>query len=533
MKNYEGCWLGSEASFQVYVEAVAYALENKDKAKAAMDYHRENVVRASMFIDDEEDYEPFFDIIEQHGDIGVINLTGSLVAEESWINSMFGMISYESIIHAIDYFLSADDVTKIVLNIDTGGGEVGGLDTAGDVIEEARKKKPVYAHVNGAAFSAGYWLASSAQSINSTAMSETGSIGVLIVHKSMKKALEERGIDITLIAAGKQKGLGHPSKELSESDKAVLQNKADTLYSFFLEKIVASRSMLSLSSKDIWAEGKTFFAAEAQQVGLIDTIVTTTQFFQALKVDKNSSGANNSNLATYSQEIIMPKSVILSQKDNAALASGADLGTLDYQEEEDVAALVTAASEVLVAGGDEAAAIAAALAAGGDEASATAAAASAAATIAAASAGGDDDEAAAAAAATLAAEEAAAALAAAPAGEGSATMLAQLGTLTTENANLRVENTRLMAEAGVADTSISGLTAVAIEATHKMQIALNSEPLDMAELPASTILAQYQKVKAKFEATFKVGQQSSSAAGDQQDNMVTLPELGIVQKAQK
>lgn len=505
MKNYEGCWLGSEESLQKYIESRMYALEHKDKAQAATAYHRETVVMGSHFIDDEDDYEPFFDIMEQHGDIGVINLTGELVAEDSWINSLFGMISYESIIHAVDYFLADESVTKIVLNIDTGGGEVGGLDTAGDVITEAAKKKQVYAHVNGAAFSAGYWLASSASSINSTAMSETGSIGVLIVHKSMKRALEQRGIDVTLIAAGEQKGLGHPAKELSTEDKAILQKKADTLYSFFLEKIVASRPALSLASKDLWAEGKTFFAAEALQVGLIDTIVSTTQFFQALKVDKNSAGANNSNLATYSQEIIMPKSVILSQQDQAALAGGADIDTLAHQEVSD----------------DEDAAAATALAEGEEGA-------------AAASASADDDagagdEDAAAAAATAAAASAADAEDA----TGAAGLLTQLGTLTTANANLTVENTRMAAELEVANTSLTGLTAVAIEATHKMQIALKSEPLDMTGLPPSTILAQYNRVKESFESTFKVGQQSASAADDQPDSTVTLPSLGIVRKAQQ
>lgn len=201
----------------------------------------------------------------------------------------------------------------------------------------------------------------------------------------------------------------------------------------------------------------------------------------------------------------MPKSVILSQQDQAALAGGADIDTLAHQEVSD----------------DEDAAAATALAEGEEGA-------------AAASASADDDagagdEDAAAAAATAAAASAADAEDA----TGAAGLLTQLGTLTTANANLTVENTRMAAELEVANTSLTGLTAVAIEATHKMQIALKSEPLDMTGLPPSTILAQYNRVKESFESTFKVGQQSASAADDQPDSTVTLPSLGIVRKAQQ
>lgn len=491
---YDDLWLGDSKSLSLAVDAATYSLDHQDREGPVMEQHIKKVMGSPMFQDHgmgEDDYEPFFDLISQVNDIGIIDISGSLVAESSWINSIFGITSYEDIVNALGFFLNDADISRIVLNIDSGGGEAGGVDSAAEAISLANRQKPVYAMVNGGAMSAAYWLASSARNITSSPMSETGSIGVMMIHTSRQRRLEQEGIDVTLIKAGSEKGIGHPSQQLSERDIAVLQEKADTLYGFFLDHVATQRAGLNLSSKSVWAEGKTFFAAEALQVGLIDRVDTINGFFKSLKVDNPQGGTNNTQQPTFKQENTPMKAVHLkSDADKAALESGADLATLQHDEVDDD----TAAEEETAAATAE-----------------------------------DAGEDIAAAAASVEGEEGTAPAAAAVSGTGfDVTMLDRLTTLATDNAKLASNVETLNTQLQALRTNLDGLKGIAISAIHRMQIALKMDPSDLSGLPEETILAQYSATKEKFEKSFRVGQSSASAA-DQSSGEARVP-VGIVRK---
>lgn len=496
MKKHEGyTWLGSTQSFETAVEAFNYFLDNQSNAKAFAEKHREEVTMNSPFLADEDDYEPFFDIIDEQGKTGVINITGSLVAEDSWVNAFFGLTSYESIINAASFFLQSDDITNIALNIDSGGGEVAGLEAAGEALKAAAEIKPVQAHVNGSAGSAAYWLASSANSINATRMSEVGSIGVLLTHKAMYRALDEAGVDVTLITAGKYKGLGHPAKPLSDSDKVMLQEKADTLYSFFLEKVTSERPQLSIVNKDAWAEGRTFFAEEGLALGLVDSVASTDMFFKV--IDKQGEQTNNTNVLKYSQENPMPKSVLLkSEQTKAALESGADLASLEHEEVDVSAAEQNAVEKVdteVSANSTE-----------GKSAEATAE-------------GDDTSE-------VVTNSEA-------PSVVSLDTLLSKVATLTEANAELKAAASVVDKNILNLEENVKDLKTIAIEATHKMQIGLNSEPLDLDDMPVATVVAQYQKVRTAFNKSYKVGQVSRAADISDEGDQANALKLGIVPKS--
>lgn len=538
-------WMGSQASYDNVLAAYAYYLDNPSVAAEARKYHEQETRANNPFMNDDDDYEPFYDLIQTFDGTGIINIVGDLVDEESWVNQMFGMTAYSSIMKAVDFFLEDADIEDIVLNFDTNGGTVSGLEPAGRMIKSADSIKPVRAHVNGSAFSAGYWLASSARSINATNLSEVGNIGVLMVHKDMSKALEQRGIDVTLIKAGKYKGLGHPSKPLSEEDRSILEGKAQTIYSFFLEKIAADRPLLTLASKDVWAEGLMFFAGDAISVGLIDTIKATDEYFNALAVDKNTARANNRGVTTPNTlENVMPKSVILkSQQDKAALMSGASLDELDHQElaEAKIAEIAATASAAATAeGGDEAAIKTAVTKAittyvtdnGGDEALAVSSVAGYFASLDEGEGTEEEEQAPSAAevAATAAAAAAATALESLPAGSHLDTLLGKVTKLTEENTQLKITAAASVTKEAEMDTSLASLKEIAIVAIHRMQIALKSDPSDLEELPVSTIVAKYQKVLATFEGEFIVGQKTRSSTTDNDDAPSALS-LGIVPKS--
>jgi membrane-bound ClpP family serine protease len=84
-------------------------------------------------------------------------------------------------------------VSAIVLNLDTPGGAVNGVDELARAIFAARERKRIIAYVGGMGASAGYWLASAASEIVVSDAAILGSIGVRMVAQDTTEADRKSG----------------------------------------------------------------------------------------------------------------------------------------------------------------------------------------------------------------------------------------------------------------------------------------------------------------------------------------------------
>lgn len=214
-------------------------------------------------------------LLERIGNTAVVKVHGSLVAKYAWWHDFFlgHVTSYEALGDALEIAVKAEGVNRILLDIGSGGGMVMGLDNLSQRIKWARNYVQVHAHTDSAAFSAAYWVASAAQKVTASPMSEVGSIGTLLITYEMTKAAEQDGIKYHVFRAGEFKALGNPYEELSEKAAQVIQNRLEETNQFFLKHVSTQRNLL-MSDRQRWAEGKTFFAEEAKVVGLIDGVLT-------------------------------------------------------------------------------------------------------------------------------------------------------------------------------------------------------------------------------------------------------------------
>lgn len=272
MKNQ--LWLGTEASLTDLAASEKWASENAislmDRRKAFVEDIGGEPRKGEMLLE-----------VTENG-VGIIKVHGSLTNGHKWWHqyAVGSVTSYEAIIDALAIAVEDDSIESIVLDLSTGGGAAMGVDNAADAIYRANRRKPVRAHTATAAFSAGYWLAAAAREIVTTRMAEVGSIGTLMVHQSMAKMAEKMGVEITVFRAGKYKAMGLPVEELSDDAKEYIQADIEKANSFFLEHVSLRRN-LTLSSKGVWAEGKTFFAEDAQAVGLVDRILSLEELVSA------------------------------------------------------------------------------------------------------------------------------------------------------------------------------------------------------------------------------------------------------------
>ena len=172
-------------------------------------------------------------------------MLGPLVARGDWLTTLLGATEYGAIADALT--AAADDpaVRGIVLEIDSPGGEVGGLFDLVDGIGAIRQRsgKPLWAVASEAALSAAYAIASAADRLYVTRTGEVGSVGVVAVHLDESGADAMAGLKWTLIHAGARKTDGNPHEPLSPRVTAEIQADVDHLYDHLVALVAANRGL--------------------------------------------------------------------------------------------------------------------------------------------------------------------------------------------------------------------------------------------------------------------------------------------------
>jgi signal peptide peptidase SppA len=265
-------WMGDESA-----HVTLAALEEKFMGQVkAFDDGGEDPVRDTSF-DCLTDRKGLY-LLERVGDKAILKVHGSLTnAYVWWHEYMAGQVtSYEAIKDAL--MICADDtaIKSIYMDFATGGGVVRGLDTASEMIKRVGAIKPVFAHTDSHAFSAGYWLACTAKQVTASRMAEIGSIGTLIVLENYTGAAEMSGVKYHVFRAGEFKALGLPYEDLTEKAAAYIQDNLEKTNKFFLEHVSRNRNLM-MSDRPQWGEGQTFFAEAGMAVGLIDRVTTLAE----------------------------------------------------------------------------------------------------------------------------------------------------------------------------------------------------------------------------------------------------------------
>ena len=127
-------------------------------------------VGASLFDTDRSERKPY---VVKAG-AAIIPVSGSLVAKSNTLRPYSGMTGYDGIKVNLDMAMSDSDVSHIVFDMDSGGGEVTGCFELCDYIFASRGTKKITALVSSLSCSACYALASACDEI---VMSETATVG--------------------------------------------------------------------------------------------------------------------------------------------------------------------------------------------------------------------------------------------------------------------------------------------------------------------------------------------------------------------
>ncbi len=163
-----------------------------------------------------------------------------------------------------------EQVSAIVLEINSPGGEVDGTAMLGEVIRQS--KKPIIAFVAGMAASAAYWIASQCSEIimESKTSSEVGSIGVLAMHIDASQAYENEGYKITIIRSegSDNKALFNSVEPLTDEIIADVRASMTPIKEEFVATVKQGRPKISA---DVFT-GKMYNGKAAIKLGMADRI---------------------------------------------------------------------------------------------------------------------------------------------------------------------------------------------------------------------------------------------------------------------
>ena len=214
------------------------------------------------------------------GPVAVIPVHGTLVKKLGSLRPFSGMTGYDGIRQAFLTALADKRVKGIMLDIDSPGGEVAGCFDLVDTIYNARGTKPVWAILNEGAYSAAYALASAADRIVVPRTGGVGSIGVIVMHVDMSKALTSQGLRVTFITYGEAKADGHAEIPLSEEAQARIQDEVDQMGELFVTTVARNRSLSA--SKVRATQAATYMAAQGVKLGLADAVMAPDAAFRDL-----------------------------------------------------------------------------------------------------------------------------------------------------------------------------------------------------------------------------------------------------------
>ncbi len=204
------------------------------------------------------------------GGIAVLPIYGTLVRRTVGLEAASGMTSYQDIAAQIDTAIADPAVAAIVLDIDSPGGESGGVFDLADRVRAAAQVKPVWALANDMAYSAAYAIGSAASRFFVTRTGGVGSIGVIAMHADQSVRDAQDGVRYTTVFAGARKNDLNPHEPISDEAHAFLKSEVDRIYGLFVDTVASHRS---LSSDAVRAtEAGVFFGNDAVAAGLADAV---------------------------------------------------------------------------------------------------------------------------------------------------------------------------------------------------------------------------------------------------------------------
>jgi signal peptide peptidase SppA len=200
-------------------------------------------------------------------------------------------------------------IGSIVIDIDSPGGNVHGIQALSDEIYNARKKKHIVAVANSMAASAAYWIGTAADEFIMAPGGDVGSIGAMMVHEDLSafvNAVDSPNAlpQVELITSSEYKAEGNPFGPLSDESREFFQQRVNEYHNSFVKAVARGRGTTVKDVNENFGQGRVYGAEQALSVGMVDAIDTLDNVIVRLASGKKQPASRrNANRLAIAEQV--------------------------------------------------------------------------------------------------------------------------------------------------------------------------------------------------------------------------------------
>ena len=174
----------------------------------------------------------------------------------------------------------AEKGDEVLLRLENAGGLVHehGL-AASQLARISERGIPLTVAVDKVAASGGYLMACIADRILAAPFAVVGSIGVLAQIPNFRRMLDERGITVEQIKAGRYKRTVSMFGDVTDEDRDKLREELEDVHTLFREMVAKHRPQLDLKRV---GTGEHWYGTRALELGLVDELGTSDDWLGRL-----------------------------------------------------------------------------------------------------------------------------------------------------------------------------------------------------------------------------------------------------------
>ncbi len=174
-----------------------------------------------------------------------------------------GIYDSRQIIKDLESMVENPGIEAIVLRVDSPGG---GAAASQEIFEYIRgiqeEGVPLVVSMGSVAASGGYYIACTADTIFANPGTLTGSIGVVMSFTNLEELFGKIGLDFEVIKSGRFKDTGSWSRQMTDAERALLQETIDDIHAQFVEAVAEGRGM-EYDAVAVLADGRIFSGRQA------------------------------------------------------------------------------------------------------------------------------------------------------------------------------------------------------------------------------------------------------------------------------
>lgn len=207
-------------------------------------------------------------------EIAVIYAIGECAMDEG--------IKARELVHYVEHAVNNSNIKAIILRVDSPGGDGLASDYISEALKKGKGKKPIIVTQGYVAGSGGYWLSMYGDTIISSPLTITGSIGVIGSYFYNKSFKEELGMSLDYVKRGDYAdfgfgirlpfvGISLPDKDLKDEEAAKWESAIKNSYKDFVNKVADGRNMTYDEVNEV-AQGRVWSGIDAKDKNLVDIL---------------------------------------------------------------------------------------------------------------------------------------------------------------------------------------------------------------------------------------------------------------------